>query len=341
MTHVFQLRDVLRIYQLHRTGVVLDVERALTEGYTPWRTALRSWLRNSARTYLTFTPQNGWHALQLVRRHERPEWDIVFLAPAPSSDREDPTPWRDLLSRALRDALHRGTYRIYATLTATPPLASVFQGSGFRPYARERLYRYLPRDPEPPVPPPGPLRRRTSAHAWGFNRLWHQVTPPLVSAAETLTTNGLNIPYAWGERPGQHVYIWQEGETVWAAIALKWGKRAHWIRVLAAQNAGERLHHLLRWAIHHLTHKLRRPIYATVREYQIEEQKALSELDFELHSEHTLLVKHLALPLNADERVPEGILALAGLGGKPVYSQSWQEEKVIVHPAQPFPPPPT
>ncbi len=340
MVHVFHIRDILRIYHMHRSGIILDLEHALTEGYVPWQVAVRSWLRKSARTYLTFAPEIGWHILQLLRRSERPEWDIMFLSPEPSTEGTHLTPWQELLQRALRDALYGGTYRVYATPPADTPSDILLRRLGFRPYTRERIYTWSASS-GPRVERPPHLQERTSDRLWLFSRLWHQVTPPLILAAETLAANSLNIPYAWADRPGQRIFIWAEGNTPWAALAIKRGKHAHWLRILAAPQAGDRLHLMIRWAIQQITHRSHRPVFAAVREYQQEEQQALLDLGFTLHDERTLVIKHLALPLNADERVPESILALAGVGGEPAYSSSWEGGRAIVHPAQTFPRPPT
>lgn len=339
MKRVLRLRDVLRIHQLNRLGAVLDVERALTEGYTPMRMALRSWVDDGTRTYLLFHIPGGWHLLQLARRGERPEWDLVYMSPAEASFLQNITPWQDLLSRILREALHRGVYRLYVSPPADSPFQRVFQELGFRPYTRERVYTWQSDAPgETGIPSPRP---RTPELRWHFSRLWQQVTPSLVIAAETLNANGLMIPYAWADRAGQRVFVQLDDGDVVGAVALRKGKRGCWARLLLAPGAKETGQELVEWLVGQKGTCARRPLFVAVREYQGTEQEVLRERGFRLYDTRVHMVRHLALPLSADERVSEGLLALAGLGGEPVYSRSWEGEPVTARSTQTFSSPPT
>jgi len=313
-----RMRDIWHLYRFQHEGLFLDGERMLIEGYSPLKVMLRSYVDNGVRTYITQDAAGKWHVLQLVRRDDRPEWDITFVAPAHSEQAK----WRPLIEQVARDAVHKGAYRLYALLPPEARFLSALQESGFRPYTQERIYR-LHRDAHPhPLAFPQHIRPRTPADMWNLSRLWRQTTPALVAAMESLPgSNSLDLPYQWEERPGRRVYLWEEGSDLLGAIVLHQGRKATGMRIILAPNAEEDVgYDLLNWSIHVASSRKEKPLYCTLRHYQVNEGALLADTGFEPYAEQSCLIRHLALPVGADESVTSGLLSLLEIRGEAVYT---------------------
>lgn len=325
-----QGRDLLRLLRLWRRGSCLDVERRLVSGYPFFRIALRSWVRWDARTYLGHDPARGmWYILQATAREDRPEWDVSFLAPARATSPVDREQWRRLVQRAVRDALHRGVYRLYVSLPVGSPLIEVFRQEGFRPYMREQVFRLaeeLPRAELSGVP--GAIRPYTDVAAWEFRRLWQRVTPQVVATAEgLLAQNGLAIPRAWTPRPDNRLYLWWQGDTLVGAAAVRFGPRGRVLRFLLDPTVGPERAQFVTWMAYEAQQWGAGHIYCALPEYVGGVHAVLEALGFVPWTEHVLMVRHLAVALHADAAVPQANLSWADIGGEPAL---WQ-------PARPTP----
>ena len=318
-----RLRDLVRAYTLRQHGMPLDVARFLVDGYAPLRVALRSYLGNGVRTYLTTDATGCEYLMQLVRRYERPEWDVTFVASA--GGREGACrDWRPIIEQVVNDTVHKGAYRLYAAFPEASPLPLFFQQNGFRPFTRERIYRAggtftrLSRDM------PAQIRPRLPSDIWNFSRLWRRSTPALVVAVESLPgNNSLDVPYHWSARPGQRVYVWEEDGELLGAMVLRQGRRAALMRLLLAPDADDEVGlGLIGWAVRLASPRPEYPLYAVVRNYQLGEYALLVDVGFQPYQEQTCLVRHLALPVGADEVVSSGLLSLLDIRGEAVYTQS-------------------
>lgn len=317
----FQLRDIVRLYRLGRHGLCLDQESLLVQGYSPLRHALRSWPGNNARTYMARTArQEQWFVLQVVRRHDRPEWQVTFLAPNEHIAPSNLTHWRTLIEWALHDTVHKGGYRVYACLPFAHPLTDVFQSTGFRLYTQEDIYQGLV-EHLPALSLPGQLRPRRVQDEWEFRRLWQRVTPQVVVAAEGLNGgNSLSLPYAWITRPNQQVFVWDVEGALQGAVAVRQGERGRWVRFLLSPDAREGVDAFVIAGLRVAASRHRGPVYCAIPEYVGGVRDVVIEAGFNLFAQHVWLVRYLALPLRADATVPQGILSLLEIGGEPAFT---------------------
>ena len=317
----FKLRDIPRLYRLGRRGLCLDQESYLVEGYSVLGQALRTWPGTNARTYIARVPGHRlWYVLQVVRRDDRPEWQVTFLAPITRAVRRSLARWRPLLEHALHDVVHKGAYRVYASLPADHPLVELFQATGFRLYTKETIYHgrtsHLP-----PATPPGLLRPYRPQDEWEFRRLWQRVTPQVVMAAEGLNDgNSLSLPYAWTTRVDQRVFVWEVKGGFLGAVAVRYGDRGRWVRFLLAPDAREGVDAFVLAGLRLAGRRYRGPVYCAVPEYVGGVREVVVEAGFDLLAEHVWLVRYLALPLRADATVPQGILSLLEIRGEPAFT---------------------
>ncbi len=326
----FKPRDIPRLYRLQRVGLYLDLERYFVSGYASLRVAVAGWVHNDTCTYLTrSTHDSHWHVLQIVRRDDRPEWEVTFLAPVTASTPLDMQQWRALLERAVNDAVHKGVYRLYAALPVSSPFVDVFQYTGFRLYSKEVILRGQAPSQITPLPL-GRLRERTEEDEWEFRRLWRRVTPQVVVAAEGLTAqNSLGIPYSWTDRPDQQVYVWEGEGTLWGAVAIRSGHRGRWVRFLIDQEVREGVWAFVTQALHMASQGHRGAIYCAVPEYVGGLRQPLEDLDFVPLMERGWMVRHLALPLQADVAVTQGVLSLLDVGGEPAFTQPLEQAEAL------------
>jgi hypothetical protein len=79
--------------------------------------------------------------LQMVRRSERPEADLLWLAPSLDAPNGHPAIWNKLLSHLAHDAGSQGIERIYADVPDQPLLVNTFAAVGFQPFCRQTVWR--------------------------------------------------------------------------------------------------------------------------------------------------------------------------------------------------------
>ncbi len=319
----FKLRDIPRLYRLGRTPFFVDQETVLVRGYSPLKEALRSWPGVNARTFIATGPlPHEWYTLQMIRRNDRPEWQITLLASNVPGDRVSPSTWQALLEHALREVVQKGGYRVYTCLPTDHPLVETFQRTGFRPYTKERIYTsHRPHIPDFSLA--GELRPLRPHEEWELRRLWQQVTPQVVMAAEGLNgEGGMGLPYTWAPRSDQHILIWQRGKTFGGAVAVRTGERGHRLRFLLSSESYEGAEAFIYAALQHVMARHRGPLYVVVPEYIGGVHAPLLAAEFTPTGEQACLVRYLALPLRADATVPQSVLSFLEIGGEPAFTQA-------------------
>ncbi len=323
MIRTLQWRDILRLWRLQGRGQYLDLERYLVAGYPLLRLALRSWVIPDVRTYVGHVrARHAWYFLQTVRREDRPEWDVSFLTPADALAGPDLEVWHRLLHQAVRDAVHKGVYRLYVALPGESPLISLFQEEGFRPYSHEVIYYRAQAVPAASVTV-GRSRPYRPEDAWEFRRLWQRLTPQVIAMAEGFTAqNGLTIPYTWTPRPDNRIYLWELDEGLVGAIAVRFGPRGRWVRFLVDPTQGDAVRSFVAWGVHKATLGWQGPVYCTVPQHVGGVAGVLDTLDFVPVYERTLLVRHLAVALQADATTTQSVLSWLDIGGEPAFSRS-------------------
>ena len=323
LIRTFQWRDLLRLWRLRGRGQYLDLERYVVAGYPLLRLAFRSWLVTDVRTYVGYVASRRvWYLLQVVQREDRPEWDVSFLSPATAVSPPDIEQWQQLVHRAVRDALHKGVYRLYVSLPVESPFLSVFQKEGFRPYSHEVVYRTVQEVPPAQVAT-GYVRPYRPQDAWEFRRLWQRLTPHVIAVAEGFTAqNGLTIPYSWTPRGDNRIYLWLVNDTLCGAIAVRFGPQGRWVRFLVDTALGDAVSSFVAWGMHQAAMGWRGPIYCALPQHVGGVTGTLDALGFTPFLERILLVRHLAVALQADATAAQSVLSWLEIGGEPAFSRS-------------------
>jgi len=324
----FKLRHLVDVYRLQSHGVPLVLEEHLVAGYAPVRQAVRAWFGGESRTYVGYTSAGLTYLLQTVRRRERPEWDIAFAASRGLREVETFAHWEALIRFAVRDAMHQGVYRLYAAPSPDCALLDVLQSEGFRLYCKETVYQ-VPSPEAETVHLPGRVRPRIPADAWDFRRLWRQVIPQVVLAAEGLTTNnGTEMPYVWASEADRRVFVWEWGNDLHGAISLRVGRKGRWVRYLLSPDVRDEADAFVAYGLQLAARADRkRPIYVAVPEYQGGVREPLNRRGAQPVAEILWLVRHLAVPLRADEMVPQTAVSLLEVGGNPAFTRFQNREE--------------
>ncbi len=318
----FKLRDLPRLYRLGRAPYFVDHETALIKGYSPLREALRSWPGVNALTFIASGPTpREWYALQMARRNDRPEWQVMLLASNMPGHQVAPHIWQALLEHALHDVVQKGAYRIYTCVPTDHPLIPTFQKTGFRLYTKEQVYlAHRPHIPDFSFS--GELHPIGPGGEWELRRLWQRVTPQVVMAAEGLNgENGLGLPYTWVPRPDQRVLLWKKNGVSQGAVAVSVGEKARRLRFLLPPDVHEGAEVFIYATLREITAHYPGTVYVIVPEYVGGLHAPLLAAGFTPIGEQGWLVRYLALPLRADATVPQGILSLLEVGGEPAFTQ--------------------
>jgi len=332
LVHPFRPRDIIRVYRLQRAGVCLDLERQVLYGYRPWYVALQAWVQHGAVTYLSRSSQHRdtrWGMVQAMRRGDRPEWDVTFLAPRPDDVPVVTRHWRLLLTQVIQDMVGGHAHRVYAAVPHEPPLAGVFQEVGFSLYSKETIYRLqMPVSVAAQVPT-GVLRPPRRQDEWELKRLWHRVTPRLVLAAQRGgLNNGPRLPHAWTFYPDLQVRVWEVAGELWGAVGVRSGRKGCWMRLLVEWDATDGVAGLVAAGLNLAQPNSRRPVYCALPEYMGGVEGALLAHGFVPWDERVLLVRHVALPVLAKDLAQQKLTAFLEMGREPALSRPLQGEDV-------------
>lgn len=260
-----------------------------------------------------------------MKRSARPEADLLYLAPAlpavESSSATGEAIWRELLSHCSLAASSHGLQRIFASIPRGGREQDCLKAAGFSLYTCETIYRLGL------VPPAGHIatgfRMQRPQDSWALQRLYARSTPRLVQGAEGALTGEVGSPpLSWWEPDRWQGIVWEPAGEVRGAVQVHIGRTGHWMRiwginVLAARELRVLLEQglllidaaKLRWD------RKPRPVYATVRDYEIGLSGALTGFGFAPYCDrarfvkHTVATVHEALPamltgLEARQEVP-------------------------------------
>jgi len=290
----FSAGDSLRIYQLQRRGVSLDLQRDLMQPWSPLREAWLAFMTQQAMgqpTYVLMDMHQGDGFVQLRYRPHQAAADVVFLAPLPGNSKAAKA-WASLLDGAGIEAASRGIQRMFANLPHPGAVADLFQQSGFTFYAQEDIYRLA----QPAGLGAGPGHSAAGLHGlrpqraedWpALQKLLVAITPQRIRQAE----GGIGQS-AGGESSLRYILPGANGEEARATLSLHTSRTAHWLRLVAHPDTHDVAADLTRWALQRLSIQPARPVYCNVRQYEGGVRVALEAEGFELHTTRTLAVKH-------------------------------------------------
>ncbi|MBC7224036.1 MAG: hypothetical protein H5T59_07160 [Anaerolineae bacterium] len=309
MLRSFGVRQLPVVYRLWGRGLSIDMQAGLPGGAVPFWPALVAMLPGLSplgETLFVLEDEGAEAFIQVRHRPERPEADLVYIAPALRRAPEAAEAWDALLTGTCLALGRQGVERVYACLPESGPEVESFQKAGFILYTREEIYR-LDGDAEgAPGPADVPLRARAPEHDWGLDRLYSELVPWLVQQAEGgLGFNGFGSGVA---RPaGAAEYVLLEGGEVAGLVQLRPVSGAYGMTVVLHPRAYHWARAVVAFGLGRLRSLPPRPVYCTVRHYQGGLRTPLEESGFRWVGTRALLVRHtVARARAAQERRAEG-----------------------------------
>lgn len=291
----FGWRDVLLVQRLQASGQVLDYERALVDGLSPMRDALRAYLSLGAGCRRTVVLV-GRDALAQYVRYKGSNWvRLTYLAPALTSP-DHAERWIELLERLAASVGARGTYHIVAEASPDGPEMELLRRVGFGVLARQMLFRLAsPASPGDDPPAPAGLRPWHSTDDWGVRLLYANTVPQLAQQIEA-PADGILSPSRWSQR----LVLERDGEVI-ACLATRRGRAGNGLRLLLHPEAEVYVEALIRHGLGTLVGGSPLPVYCRVRRYESWLRPPLEASGFELLFHTVLLVKHTVARVIAPE----------------------------------------
>jgi hypothetical protein len=337
MIRPFALADVLLVQRLQRSSATLAIEHVLTHPRTPLWLALTApwpWAGAGVATYVLREKNHGAGGtgfVQLMKRADRPEADLLHMAPALPADGNGgggaEGVWRKLLLHCCQEAAQHGLERIFVSVPDETNEAACLMDAGFRLYTRETVFR-LAAVPRVSEGPPLGFRRQRPQDSWAMQRLYTRTTPRLVQQAEGSVTGQVGSPrLSWWEPERWRGLVWAPAGEVRGAVQVHTGRAGHWMRIWGASALTAReLRELIQQGLRLLNQSSFRwprrslPVYATVRDYEIGLSGALTGFGFAPYVRRARFVRHTLAACR--ERVPATLGTLEARGEVPARSQA-------------------
>jgi len=295
----FRLGDIGVVSHLQQGGVLLDLETSLTNPHSPLSTALLSAVlpfRAGAHTFVIDHREENGHLLglaQMRQRPGRPEYVIVFIAPALSSGNGMHAIWQRLLVHLCVRAGERGGQRLYAGLPADGEEYQIFRHVGFAAYAQESVFMLTAPVSRLEEIEPLPLRRQRERDSWSLQQLYASVTPRAVQNAEGSAQAQWELSrVGWGGYLHRRGYVWESRGEIGAALQFRSSRAGHWVRMLLHPDALDQADALVAAALARVPRAPNQKLYCAVRTYEAGMSSALSDWGFQPVGSQTLVVKH-------------------------------------------------
>jgi hypothetical protein len=315
----FQLGDILLIQRLRRNASELNIEQALLDPHPVLRTAFSSIVPWNGNGRFTFVLEQKDHHLaragfiQICKRHNRPEADVVRLAPSLESRFGHPAIWQKLLVQSCQALVDHHILRLYGDPPDQPLLVETFRQAGFSVYTRETLWRLVA---APPILPVSTLiRPQEPRDEWNLKLLYTRLTPVAVQAAEGCAADaedgdGIVPPILEWSFPGQmKSFVLERAGEIQGCVQLVASRRGLWLRLWTdtLQPNMETARLLLDYGVSEFVRRGKgRPLYISVREYQGGLGPLLSDYGFAPVTDRARMVKHI-MPMvrePVDKRLP-------------------------------------
>lgn len=290
----FSLRDVPLLIRLQRQGTTLHAEQTIRHPRMPLWSALASlfpWHGTGSATYIL--PGRGVRGfIQLQKHSERPEAELLFIAPALSERPEVIEAWHALLKHSAQATRQYGVQRLYAALPEGQEMLEILLTSGFRYYTREEIWRL---ESSRQMQNSASLEEMTlrpcrKADDWALQCLYAANTPQPVQKAEGRVAGEetSQLPQSDGEQ----VFVLEQKAEVVGAVRLCTANSATWLSLQGRTQDTETMAILLNHALHVLAGEVDLPVYAAVREYQSGLHSVLGDSQFKRYATWNRLVKH-------------------------------------------------
>lgn len=212
--------------------------------------------------------------------------------------------WMRLLEHIILEAGDKGIERIYAKLSKESPEIPMFGQMGFHAYTHESLFEM---DYTKPVQSPEALvlRPQRNRDLWQIQRLYEAVTPSPVQHAEQLKSDSWEINKAYFPHSTKYhgwVLSGLQDDRASAYIRIINYRSKNLIQILNANHHRYSIDDLIRFALSQIKPGPDCQVYCSVREYQSEQEAAFEELGFKYFGKQSVLVKHIAHMVRANEK---------------------------------------
>lgn len=304
MIRPFRLSDSLSLQRLIRRSTPLQLERHLTQPYSPLWAAVGAplpWHGSGAATYLYLPTETGRQIkgfVQAIKRPVRPEADITHIAPSLGETNQANIVWNELLEYVVSEAGAHGIQRLYICIATDDPGCELVTESSFTPYIRETLYRLadfstinLSRQPHPQIRP------QREGDSLALQRLVSRYSPQVVQKAEGMfVSNGdsalpLTLRTFW-QPDNLEGFIYADQHDIVAAVYIQQGNSGHWLRFYGNPSDTEVMKELLVQSLNALSQYQDHPVYCALRPYQNQIGSLLQNYHFSPGQELTRFVKH-------------------------------------------------
>ena len=158
------------------------------------------------------------------------------------------------------------------------------------------------------------LREQRAADLFNILQLYESVTPPNVRHAEAYTSRSWRIGSSIvprGVREQAWVLEHKASGRVAAYIRILSHRNRHLVRILTGRDQDHKLDQILRYGLRHIKPGANVQIFASVRDYQLEQAVPLENLGFIDLGEQVALVKHTVQYVRTAERVFSPIPTIA------------------------------
>jgi hypothetical protein len=264
--------------------------------------AVLPWTMIRALTYVLRQQGHGLvHEgfLQMMRRSERPEADLLWLAPSLDAPNGHPAIWNKLLSHLAHDAGSQGIERIYADVPDQPLLVNTFAAVGFQPFCRQTVWRcFDPGVGAAQAESGSAARPRTSVDEWDLLRLYVATVPEPVQSAEGAIDAPEGVaPIVENLRPDQGVtYVVRTTDELAGAFQLLRGAHGTWLHIWLDTLQPDT--HKARTLFGHIlavvtTQQWPAPLYFASSDFQGGLDVLLDELSFAPFRDRVRMVKHV------------------------------------------------
>ncbi len=311
--------NLLTVHRLQGRAMPLCPDAGLLPPRPPLWYALAASLAGEGAAVVTCVAtqpsaaDGGRGFVQLRQLRQRQSAEMLYIAPAPYED-EVPRVWDALLTRVAHWSVRQGVVRVLAAVPADGPAEIAFRRNGYLRYAADTLYER--RFPDEAGAPGLDLRPSRPVDRWGLQQLHVAATPLRVQQAAGLVPAGQDCGSETGAPASWTVdLVLEDAAGVAAALQLRKGASAHWIRLELRPDAESLAAPLIQEALARIAHWPARPVRCSVRQYQALLSAALVDCGFTAGADRALLARHSVLPVRpaleeAVQRLPGALNSL-------------------------------
>ena len=324
MIRPFRLGDVFLIQRLSRQSTRLSLVRTLLYPQSPAWAAIKTVNPLDGAKVTTYVLKQQGHQLaragfiQLQKRPDRPEADIILLSPALDTPTGHPAIWEKLLAYAVQEAARQKIVRLFVEVPDQPLPVNTFAHVGFKLYKHQTVWRMMANMHVPPLDHDGyQIRAARSEDTWALSQLYAAVTPVDVRRAEGVGTgeDGKAMILDGCGIGACRRYVLEERGDITGCIHLVPGRRGTWLRVWTdtLQPDSWRIHALLRFALNTAHNEsMPVPLYIGVNDYHGGLRAVLSDYGFAPFSDRANMVKPVLAWVREAATVPAAAVEPVG-----------------------------